>query len=97
MVIVFSVKCRCNVLLLPVSLPSLTNIHLCYYTYLITICSAKYIKELFLYRIATIKQTLGLNTEAIEEYKKLLIKEPSYVPALKGLHSCLVVFFSFKG
>ena len=30
------------------------------------------------------KQTLGLNTEAIEEYSKLLERDPDYVPALKG-------------
>ncbi len=30
------------------------------------------------------KQTLGLNTEAIEEYNKLLERDPDYVPALKG-------------
>ena len=35
-----------------------------------------------------------MNTEAIEEYEKLLKKEPTYVPALKGMHrSTLFLFF----
>ncbi len=41
------------------------------------------------------KQTLGLNTEAIEEYNKLLERDPDYVPALKGKlqHVCSVPIF----
>ena len=34
--------------------------------------------------MAAIKQTLGVYTEAIEEYKTILEKSPNYVPALKG-------------
>ena len=34
--------------------------------------------------MAAIKQTLGVYTEAIEEYKIILGKSPNYVPALKG-------------
>ena len=35
-------------------------------------------------RIACIKQTLSMLTEAIEEYKLILKDSPDYVPALKG-------------
>lgn len=38
-----------------------------------------------LFQIASIKQTLGTYTEAIEEYKLILDKSPNYVPALKGI------------
>lgn len=34
--------------------------------------------------MASIKQTLGTYTEAVEEYKLILDKSPNYVPALKG-------------
>ncbi|KAK3606262.1 hypothetical protein CHS0354_037938 [Potamilus streckersoni] len=37
------------------------------------------------FQIASIKQTLGLYTDAINEYKLLLDRSPNYVPALKGL------------
>ena len=40
------------------------------------------------YRMASIKQTLCVYSEAIEEYKLILEKSPNYVPALKGLY-CL--------
>ena len=35
-------------------------------------------------RIACIKQTLSMLTEAIEEYQLILKDSPDYVPALKG-------------
>lgn len=38
-----------------------------------------------LYHIAAIKQTLGMFTEAIDEYKLILSRDPEYVPALKGI------------
>ncbi|KAL4223110.1 Tetratricopeptide repeat protein 37 [Mactra antiquata] len=38
-----------------------------------------------LFQLASIKQTLGTYTEAIDEYKLILEKSPNYVPALKGI------------
>ena len=35
-------------------------------------------------RIASIKQTLGEYSEAVDEYKTILAQEHDYVPALKG-------------
>ncbi|KAL3865870.1 hypothetical protein ACJMK2_043219 [Sinanodonta woodiana] len=37
------------------------------------------------FQIASIKQTLGLYSDAIDEYKLILDRSPNYVPALKGL------------
>jgi len=37
--------------------------------------------------IAAIKQTLGLFTESIDEYKLILSRDSEYVPALKGERS----------
>lgn len=39
---------------------------------------------LFLIRLASIKQTLGLYSEAVEEYQGILEKSVDYIPALKG-------------
>ena len=36
------------------------------------------------FRIATIKHTLCEYTEAVEDYKSVLQKQPGYVPALTG-------------
>ncbi|GAB1600098.1 tetratricopeptide repeat protein 37-like [Argonauta hians] len=43
------------------------------------------------YMISFIKQTLGLYTEAVTEYKLILEKEPKYVPALKGIGETLLL------
>ena len=40
-----------------------------------------------LYRIAAIKQVVGMLTGAVEEYEMILKQNPSYVPALKGAHA----------
>ncbi|XP_060595460.1 tetratricopeptide repeat protein 37-like [Ruditapes philippinarum] len=44
-----------------------------------------------LFQMASIKQTLGTYTEAIEEYKIILEKSPNYVPALKGVGESYVL------
>ncbi|XP_053375489.1 tetratricopeptide repeat protein 37-like [Mercenaria mercenaria] len=44
-----------------------------------------------LFQMASIKQTLGTYTEAIEEYKLILEKSPNYVPALKGVGETYVL------
>ncbi|KAK3788293.1 hypothetical protein RRG08_027026 [Elysia crispata] len=41
-------------------------------------------------QIASIKHTLGLAAEAIEEYKMILQKSPTYVPALKGISESFI-------
>jgi len=38
-------------------------------------------------RIASIKQKLGLYTEAVELYNSILLQSADYVPALQGAHS----------
>ena len=38
-----------------------------------------------LYQIASIKQTLGIYSEAVVDYRKILDNTPSYVPALIGI------------
>ncbi|BFY97470.1 hypothetical protein BsWGS_00510 [Bradybaena similaris] len=43
-----------------------------------------------LYQIATIKHTLGSQSEAIQEYKHILEKSNNYVPALKGVGESLI-------
>lgn len=43
------------------------------------------------YMIASIKQTLGLFSESVPEYKLILEKEPYYVPALKGIGETLLL------
>ena len=46
--------------------------------------------------MAAIKQTLGVYTEAIEEYKIILEKSPNYVPALKGRFDNIFFSNGFK-
>ncbi|CAG5130134.1 unnamed protein product, partial [Candidula unifasciata] len=43
-----------------------------------------------LYQIATIKHTLGSQSEAIQEYKYILEMSHNYVPALKGIGESLI-------
>ena len=42
-------------------------------------------KSYFHYRIASIKKLLGVLQEAVSEYSIVLEKDPTYVPALKGI------------
>lgn len=46
----------------------------------------------FCFRIASIKLTLGVYPEAVEDYKKILEVSIDYVPALKGLYSIGYLF-----
>ena len=41
---------------------------------------------LWVHRIASIKQALGMCLEAIDDYKGILETTPNYLPALKGGH-----------
>ncbi|XP_069681678.1 tetratricopeptide repeat protein 37 [Periplaneta americana] len=48
------------------------------------------------FQLGTIKQIIGLYEESIEEFRSLLINNPTYVPALKGLgETCLCLARSY--
>ena len=42
--------------------------------------------DVLFFRIACIKQVLGVLQESVSEFSTVLEMEPSYVPALKGLY-----------
>ncbi|KAM4707819.1 superkiller complex protein 3 [Discoglossus pictus] len=44
-----------------------------------------------IYKMASIKQTLGTYKEAVTEYQQIIKKAGEYVPALKGLGECYIM------